>query len=341
MKMNRWSSVFFLVLALGGFLSFQAHDVQAKAIQLSYADLFPPTHIQAIMSDTWAKEVEKRTNGKVKITMFHGGVLLKGPQIYDGVTKGIADMGMSVLGYSRGRFPAMEAIDLPMGYPSGKVATAVINAFYKLYKPKGLSDTKVLYLHAHGPGLLHSKKLVNKLEDLKGLKIRAYGFNAKVVSALGAVPVAMPQNQVYEALQKGVADATFSPMEVLKGFKQAEVIKYTILCDKIGYTAGFFVVMNLKKWNSLPKDVQKVFEEVSEEWIAKRGEAWDSSDEEGRKFTLSRGNELIPLSEEENLRWLDAVIPVIGVYENDAQKKGLPGKTYTNSIVNLIRILSK
>jgi TRAP-type C4-dicarboxylate transport system substrate-binding protein len=99
--------------------------------------------------------------------------------------------------------------------------------------------------------------------------------------------------------------------------------------------------MNLKKWNSLPKDVQKVFEEVSEEWIAKRGEAWDSSDEEGRKFTLSRGNELIPLSEEENLRWLDAVIPVIGVYENDAQKKGLPGKTYTNSIVNLIRILSK
>jgi len=130
-------------------------------------------------------------------------------------------------------------------------------------------------------------------------------------------------------------------MEVLKGFKQAEVIKYTVLCDKIGYTAGFFVAMNLKKWNSLPKDVQKVFEDVSEEWIAERGKAWDSSDEEGRQFTISRGNELIPLTEEENLRWAEAVIPVIGEYEDAATKKGLPGKTYVNSIRNLVKKLSE
>jgi TRAP-type C4-dicarboxylate transport system substrate-binding protein len=94
--------------------------------------------------------------------------------------------------------------------------------------------------------------------------------------------------------------------------------------------------MNLEKWNSLPKDVQKVLEEVSEEWIAKRGEAWDSSDEEGRKFTLSRGNELIPLSEEENLRWSEAVIPVIGAYQIKAEKLGLRRKIIVNSIRNLI-----
>ena len=70
-------------------------------------------------------------------------------------------------------------------------------------------------MHAHGPGLLHSKKPVYKMEDLKGLKIRSYGFNARVAKMLGGVPVAMPQNSVYEALQKGVVDASLSPYEVL------------------------------------------------------------------------------------------------------------------------------
>jgi len=213
----------------------------------------------------------------------------------------------------------------------------VNNEFYKKFRPKELDEVKVLYLHAHGPGLLHSKKAVYKLEDLKGLKIRSTGFSAKVAKALGAVPVAMPQGATYEALQKGVVDATFSPMEVLKGWKQAEVIKYTIECFSIGYTTGMYVIMNKKKWNSLPKDVQKVFEEVSEEWIAKHGEAWDASDEEGRKFTLSLGNKIIPLSASESARWARAVRPVIDEYVAGAEKKGLPGKEYVEAIRNLIK----
>ena len=69
-------------------------------------------------------------------------------------------------------------------------------------------------------------------------------------------------------------------MEVLKGWGQAREIKYTIEPYCTGYTSGFFIAMNLKKWKALPKDVQRVFEEVSSEWISKHAEAWDSSDEE-------------------------------------------------------------
>ena len=324
--------IFFVSLVLGF-----GKGVVAGVIELNYANFFPPTHIQAKLGEAWIKEVEKRTGGKVKITYFPGGALLKGNQIYDGVLKGVADIGMSCFAYTRGRFPAIEAIDLPMGYTSGKVATCVINEFYKKFRPKELEEVKVLYLHAHGPGLLHSKKPVYKLEDLKGLKIRSTGFSAKVAKALGAVPVAMPQGGTYEALQKGVVDATFSPIEVLKGWRQAEVIKYTIECYSIGYTTGMYVVMNKKKWDSLPADVKKVFEEVSEEWIAKHGEAWDSSDEEGRKFTLSLGNKIIPLSPEESARWAKAVQPVIDEYVASAEKKGLPGKEYVEAIRALIK----
>ena len=329
-----YATVFFFI----GAICLLPNSVYAKktVIDLSYANFFQPTHIQAKLGQAWAKEIEKRTNGKVKITYYPGGALLKGPKIYDGVLKGITDIGMSVFAYSRGVFPAMEAIDMPLGYPSGKAATRIINDFYNKFKPRELSKVKVMYLHAHGPGLLHSKKAVYKLEEIKGLKIRSTGFCAKLVQALGGVPVAMGQGGTYEALQKGVVDATFSPMEVLKGWKQAEVIKYTTECYSVGYTTGFYVVMNLDKWNALPKDVQKVIEQVNKEWIPKHGEAWDTSDKAGRDFTLSLGNKIIPLSAEESARWAKAAEPVLDIYIKAAGKKGLPGKDYVNFIKDAI-----
>jgi len=336
--MKKWAFFGVIGVFLFAFLSVSIPTKgMCATIELSYANFFPPTHIQAKLGQMWAKEIEKRTNGKVKITYYPGGSLLKGPKIYDGVLKGITDIGMSVFGYTRGVFPSMEAIDLPLGYPSGKVATCVINEFYNRFRPKELSKVKVMYLHAHGPGLLHSKKAVYKLEDIKGLKIRSTGFCAKLVKALGGIPVAMGQGGTYEALQKGVVDATFSPMEVLKGWKQAEVIDYTTECYSVGYTTGFYVFMNLDKWNSLPKDVQKVIEQVNREWIPKHGQAWDKSDEEGRKFTLKLGNKIIPLSEAESKRWAKAAESVFEEYIKSAEKRGVPGREYVNFIKEAIK----
>jgi TRAP-type C4-dicarboxylate transport system substrate-binding protein len=259
----------------------------------------------------WAKEIEKRTGNKVQITVFPGGTLTNAKQCYSGVVKGISDIGFSLFAYTRGRFPVMAAVDLPMGYPDGKTASRVAHEFVKTFNPKELHDVKVLYIHAHGPGLLHTKKPVNKIDDLKGMKIRATGFSAKVVKALGGVPVAMPQGGTYEALQKGVVEGTFSPMEVLKGWKQAEVVKSTTECYSVGYTTTFFVVMNLDKWNALPAEVKKVFDEVSEKYVDIHGQVWDSTDEEGRKYTESLGNKIIPLSDDESARWRKAVEPAI------------------------------
>jgi len=314
---------------------------KADTIKLTYSNFFPPTHFNSKLAEEWAKEIEKRTNGKFSFSFFHGGALLKGPEIYDGVMKGATDLGMSLFAYTAGRFPLMEALDLPIGYPTGKVATLVANDFYNKFKPKELEGVKVLYLHAHGPGLLHSKKEVKKLEDLKGLKVRCTGFSAKAASALGAVPVAMGQGEAYEALQKGVVDATLSPIEVLKGWKQAEVIKYTVECYSVGYTTAMYVIMNKAKWDALPGDVKKVFEEVSKEWIAKHAEGWDKADQEGREYTLSLKNTIIPLSKEESDRWANAVRPVIDEQQKALTDKGLPGQEAIQFIKDSIAKYSK
>ncbi|MEN6465560.1 MAG: TRAP transporter substrate-binding protein [Syntrophaceae bacterium] len=311
------------------------------ATSLTYSVFFPPSHGQAKAADAWAKEIGKRTGGKVKITVIAGGTLTPAEQNFDGVTKGISDIGMSCFAYTGGRFPVMEALDLPLGYPNGQVATHVANDFYLKMKPKELAGVKVLYLHAHGPGLLHTVKPVRTLEGLRGMKIRSTGLSKKVVTALGGVPVSMPQGETYEALQKGVAEGTFTPIETLKGWKQAEVIKSTTDCRSVGYTTTMFVVMNLKKWNSLPPDVQRVFEQVSTEWIDVHGKAWDNLDKEGRNFTLSLKNQIIPLSRAENAKWKAAVKPVINEYIKTAEGKGIQGRAAVQEAESLIKKYSK
>ena len=327
--------VLFFILLLGIAVT-SCSRTPGEVINLSYSIFFPATHEQCVAGVNWAKEIESKTNGRVKINVFPGGTLTKADETYNGVLGGIADIGMSCFAYTRGRFPVMEAIDLPMGYPNGKVATLAANEFFKAMDPKELEDVKVLYIHAHGPGLLHTKKPVNKLEDLKGMKIRSTGLSAKVISALGGVPVAMPQGATYESLQKGVVDGTIGPIETLKGWKQGEVIKHTTVCDKIGYTTAMYIIMNKKKWDALPEDIKAIMTEVSERWIGVHGETWDRVDEDGRKFTLGLGNGIIALSDDESARWTKAVAPVLDEYIRDTKKKGLPGEKAVSLLRELI-----
>ncbi len=296
---------------------------RGEVVELSYSIFFPPTHAQCKAGESWAREIEKRTEGQVKINVFPGGTLTSAGECYDGVVRGISDIGMSCFAYTRGRFPVMEAVDLPMGYPSGMAATRAANDYYAQVKPKELDDVHVLYIHAHGPGLLHTKKPVAMLEDLKGMKIRSTGLSAKLVEALGGVPVAMPQPGTYEALQKGVVQGTFAPMETLKGWKQGEVIDYTTDCQGIGYTTAMFVVMNTDKWNRMPADIRQVFTDVSTEYITVHGQAWDEADAEGKTFNEEQQNTLIALSEDEGPRWKAAVKPVIDDYIAAAQAQGV------------------
>jgi len=114
------------------------------------------------------------------------------------------------------------------------------------------------------------------------------------------------------------------------------VIKSTTDCSGIGYTTAMFVVMNLKKWNSLPTDVRKVMEEVSAQWIDIHGKVWDRLDREGRDYTLGLGNKIVPLSAEENARWKKAVRPILDDYIKDVSAKGLPADKAVKEVENLI-----
>lgn len=315
---------------------------QAQTIKLTYSNFFPPAHIQSQLAEAWCKEVNKRTNGRVQVDYFAGQTLTKAQQNYDGVVSGLSDIGFSVLAYTRGRFPVMAAVDLPLGYKNGQVATTVVNDVYAKFMPKELQDTQVMYLHAHGPGLVNTKdKPVRKLEDMKGLKFRAHGTSAEVAQALGGTPVSKPMPETYELLQKGVVDGALYPMESAKGWKLGEVTKYCTQAFGAAYTTSFYVVMNKAKWNSLPADVQKIIAEINKEWVVKHGQAWDDSDKEGAEFFKSKGGQILSLDAKEMERWKTAVAPILNAYAVDMQKQGLNGKEIVDFTVKRVEELQK
>lgn len=310
----------------------------AGTIKLTYSNFFPPTHIQSKLAESWCEEVARRTEGRVKVQYFAGQTLTKARQTYDGVVDGIADIGYSAFAYTRGRFPVMGAVDLPMGYPDGVTATAVANMVYERFTPEELADTRLMYVHAHGPGLIHTRdKAVRTLEDLKGMKIRSTGTSAQVVKALGGTPVPMPMPESYQSLQKGVVDGCANPIETNKGWKLGEVVDYVTLAYPVAYTTSFFIVMNKTKWNSIDAEDQKTIQAINREWAVKHGEAWDSSDKEGLKFFLDQGNTTVEIDAKEAVRWEAAVAPMIDEYAAKLDEKGLNGTEVIEAIRQAVK----
>lgn len=318
---------FFVILALC--LAYTP-SLWAKT-RLRYANFFPPTHIQSQLAESWCKAVEKRTGGEVVIQYFPAGTLTKAPQTYDGVVQGIADIGMTVLAYSRGRFPVAAAIDLPMGYTSGVQATALANAVFDRFSPKEFNDTRIMFLHAHGPGFIHTRnKGVETLDDLKGLKLRGTGTSGLVQAALGASPVGKSMRECYPMLQKGVVDGSSHPMESNKGWKLAEVVKFGTKSYPVAYTTSFFVVMNKDKWAEIDAASQKAIIELNKEWATKHGAAWDESDKAGLEFFTSKGGAMVDIIDAE--AWVDAAKPVIAEYHNSVKKKKFDSQAVVNFI---------
>jgi TRAP-type transport system periplasmic protein len=306
-------------------LAWHTGNAQEKVISLRMATFMPATMLQGQVLQSWATEIEKRTNGRVKITIYPGGTLLPVTQMYDGITKEIADIGYGIFAYIKGRFPMMEVIDLPLGYKSHYMPTKLINAYYKKFKPKELDDVKVLLLDAHGPGALNTRKPISKLEDIKGMKIRAHSISNKVVAALGGAPVGMPITDTYDALSKGVVDGVMLEKGSVYHWKLGDVVKYTIECPGTGYSTAFYTVMNKDKWNSLPKDIQVIIDKVDEEYTEKIANMWVDWHNTGKAELQKMGNTFIALSKEESDRWTARTQTVIDNWVKEAKAKGIPG----------------
>ncbi len=311
-----------------------------EPVELKLAHFFPSTHpVETDLIQPWAKAIEEATEGQVKITSYSGETLLKAAETYGGVINGVADIGLSCFAYDSGRFPVMGAFELPgITYSNSKVASKVAWEGIKQLNPKEVQDTHLMMVFTTGPGDLFTKTPVRSLEDLKGLEIRATGISAKTLEALGATPVAMPQSDAYEALSKGVVQGNLSPVEVLKGWRHAEVTGYLTRTPFI-YNTLFYITMNKDKWEALPEDIREKINKVNEQYFEEVAMGlWDQQNEVAWKWAVEEtGMEEIILPDEEVERWKALIKPIQDDYITKLNEKGLDGEEILDTIKNLAK----
>ncbi len=295
----------------------------AATIRLQFAGYHPPVHMVSILMTNFCDEVNKRSGGKLIVTPYTGGTLLSATKMAAGVATGIADIGFSHCSYSRGRFPVMEIMELPLGFPSSWIATHVANDFYETFKPKEWDTYHPILFTTSPVNVIQTvSKPVNKLEDMKGMKIRGTGRSGDIVRALGAVPMPIETPDLYEAIRRGVVDGAYLTMETYKGFKTGELLKYNTDSWKVGSVYAFYIIMNKAKWNALPPAEQKIITDVGKEFIEKYAVGFNNIDIEGRNFFLKQGGKDIPITEAESAKWVKAVQPVIADFKKDMVSKG-------------------
>ncbi|MBI5443047.1 MAG: TRAP transporter substrate-binding protein [Deltaproteobacteria bacterium] len=314
--------VFALLLGLA--LSLPRNVEAQGTITLKYANFAPAATFPGVQMERWAKEVEKRTNGKVKVQTFPGGTLLSARNMFEGVISGLADIGNFAMSYQPGRFPLSEVIDLPLGFSSSEAASLALLDLVDKYDPKEFKDVKVLTVFAAAPFHIITKTPVKSIKDLKGMELRVAGTTAEVLEKLGGIPVAMPQTDTPEALQRGVVKGMITALEVLKDFNYAAYCPHVTM-GSLG-TVTFAVVMNKEKWSALPDDVKKILDGLRREQAQWTGKYEDDHCDEAvawakQKYKLQIHE--LPAAEKAEISKL--LNPMMGAYVKKVNALGLPG----------------
>ena len=286
----------------------------------------PQHHLTANVVQGWAAEVEKATNGRVKFTMLPKHPSAP-PGTFDAVRDGLVDLSYVTASYT----PARHVLPLLPELP-GAGETSLVNSvaysrihwkyFQKVGEYKGV---KLLGVFTHGPGQMFTKRPVNSIADVQGLKIRTGGGVAEAVAkALGASAFVKPAPESYELLKSGVADGVFFPMESIVSFKLETVLEQATLFPGGMYSSAFGFFMNEDKWNKLPRQDQDAIEKISGEHIARlAGKSWDDADVKGLEALKKSGVKIVNASPELVAEVKKRSAPIIEDWIKQASAKGV------------------
>jgi len=315
-------------------------------LTMSYHAPLVASLAQAII-EPWADEIEAQSNGRVKIIRHPGGTLLGVADAYDGVLAGICDIAQLAPEEYAGRFPRSGLDNLPFLYPNTEIAGVVSHELLNKYSVD--TELKEVKLLITAP--LHMQHYlgnvpVETLEDFEGLNIRSPGkVGSSLIKAFGATPLALDTSDLFSALDTGMVDGTFFTWGGSLAFGLKGVTKYSTECGVM--TSVFQLVMNLDTFNSLPADIQQIFNENSTPQISRKyAAAHQEMDGDKRKaidvYNMRNDQpEVYVLPPEELARWQAAAQPVWDEWVAEMEKLGLPGQAILDDALSLIEKYSQ
>ncbi|MEW6665416.1 MAG: TRAP transporter substrate-binding protein [Thermodesulfobacteriota bacterium] len=315
-----------------------AWSEQKDPVKILYGHFDPPSSAFAPAVNKWAKELEEKTKGRIKVETSWG--IGKTGEIYDLTTRGIIDVGFCVPSFSPGQFPVSDITGLPYIVPTAEVGSRALMEFARRgYLEKEFADVKVLHYNTTQADTLFTKsKLVTKVDELKGMKIFGGGpVQQRRIKLMGAIPVQVPFPDLYSSVQKGILDGYIMGWAVMDAFKLFEITRYAT--EPPSGTGTIAVVMNKNKWKQLPHSIQGIIDAMSEKYCIEYARAWDAACERGKQLFLNAGGQLVQWAPGELDRVSDLIMPVWNEWIAEREKKGLPAKKAVEDFYAILKDL--
>ena len=312
------------VTACGGLLAAAPPpaNAQDKQVDLKFAFWVPANHpLAKLGNEPWAKSVEAASKGSIKVSLFPAQQLGKAPDHYDMARDGIAELTWVNPGYQAGRFPVFAAGELPFLMSDQGGGSAALDAWYRKYAAKEMSDVHFCFAHLH-IGTLHSKIPITDPGQIKGMKIRpANATIARFVTLLGGTNVQASAPEARDVLEKGVAEAITFPWGSIVLFGIDKVTKYHI--DSAFYVTEQLWVINKGKYDALSAAQRKVIDDhCSPEWALKIAAPWAEFEAAGRDKIKAQGHEVYPLTPAQLAEWRKAAEPLQAEWAANVKKAG-------------------
>jgi TRAP-type C4-dicarboxylate transport system substrate-binding protein len=323
------------VIAIGG----QSVAEDYPEMDLRFANFVPESNPTSKADIFVAEELTKRTNGKIKVTMYHGGALGKSTEMIDLVGEGAIEIGNFSSGYNFARLPMQAFFGVPIVMEDAAMAGKLMRAAAAT-QTKMQDDWKKNNLHPFNfrglpPYRLISKQPVKKLEDLKGLRVRTFGKTSpKMFESLGAVPVNMTVGEAYEGLQRGNVDAVFLPWAGMYVYKLHEVAKY-ISDINFGADGCYVSYLNMDLWHSWPENLKKLFNEIVTEAELMSDQVVAGIDKKLLGAMVEAGAELVHFEDQAKL--VDSVPDPIGLVEAEVAAVGGDYKEAAKKYADFLR----
>ncbi len=293
----------------------------------------PKSSMSTDFFQPWADAIFEQSGGRLKIEIYPamqlGG---KPPSLYDQIRDGVIDGGWAIPAYTPGRFPEVEAFELPfMTAMSAEASSRAAWTYTQKWAAERFGDVHLLAAHVHGPGVVHVKgdPVVN-VSDFEGLKLRGPSRQANaLLEAVGATPVGMPVPAFPEALSKGVVDGGVIPWQIVPSLKVHELAKShtEIGGDRALYNTYFIWAMNKDSYAALPDDLKAVIDANSGiEASAMAGRAMDIGDAQGLEITqATEGSTIVTMAEDQVAQLRAIGDELTQAWIEDMNAKGLDG----------------
>lgn len=304
-----------------------------KTYNLVFTTHLPETGVDGASLKYFLEEVTKETNGRVTFETYFGGSMTKSGETLEAVSGGLADIAFVPEGFYESQFYPLFVAMLPYSTTSEWVANKALKEMFDTYAPftEMCKKQGVVNLGPVVPSevvIVSTKKPINGLADMQGLKIRAMGAVNSEMSMLGATPVALDASEIYEALERDtVAAATGIPVTLAVSYKLQEVADYFIFSGIGTYTTSS-LYMNEKTWNSLPEDIQKAFRTVYDRFVDEySSDSWMGGElKKSIKAIEDAGKTVIALDEAEQAKWAEKLESTVADFVAKADSYGYNGQ---------------